>query len=60
MHDWKEMAEIVGRKLVENGQEGILHRLFDGLTSNFVLDVADSKQSQELIHSFETHSPCLA
>ncbi len=46
------MAEIVGRKLVENGQERILHRIFDGLTSNFVLDVADSKQSQEhqLIH----------
>ncbi len=46
------MAEIVGRKLVENGQERILHRIFDGVTSDFVLDVADSKQSQEhqLIH----------
>ncbi len=46
------MAEIVGRKLVEGGQERILHRIYDGLTSNFILDVADSKQSQEhqLIH----------
>ncbi len=46
------MAEIVGRILVENGQERILHRIYDGLTSNLILDVADSKQSQEhqLIH----------
>ncbi len=46
------MAEIVGRKLVDNGQERILHRIYDGLTSDFILDVADSKQSQEhqLIH----------
>ncbi|MCP3661424.1 MAG: hypothetical protein GY696_02845, partial [Gammaproteobacteria bacterium] len=52
MHDWKEMAEFVGKQLVENGQEKILHRIFDGLTSNFVLDVADFKESQEhqLIH----------
>ncbi len=53
------MAEIVGRKLVENGQERILHRIYDGLTSNFVLDVADSKQSQEhqLIHLVWRRSP---
>ncbi len=46
------MAEIVGRILVENGQERILHRIYDGVTSNLILDVADSKQSQEhqLIH----------
>ncbi len=46
------MAELVGRKLVENGQQRILQRLFEGVTSDMILDVSDSKDSQEhkLIH----------
>ncbi len=52
MIDWKEMAELVGRKLVENGQERILQRIFDGVTSDLILDVSDYKESQEhrLLH----------
>ncbi|MCP3661972.1 MAG: hypothetical protein GY696_05655, partial [Gammaproteobacteria bacterium] len=46
------MAEIVVRKLVENGQGRILQRLFDGVTSNLTLDVSDYKESDEhkLLH----------
>ncbi len=46
------MAEIVARKLVENGQERILQRLFDGVTSDLTLDVSDYKESDEhkLLH----------
>ncbi len=52
MHDWMEMAEIVGRKLVENGQERILQRIFDGVNSNLVLDTSDFKESDshKLLH----------
>ncbi len=52
MYDWKEMAKIVGRKFVENGQERILQRIFEGLNSGFVLDISDFKESQEhkLLH----------
>ncbi len=47
-----EMVEIVARKLVENGQERILQRIFDGVTSNLILDVSDYKESHEhkLLH----------
>ncbi len=47
-----EMAEIVGRKLLENGQKRILQRIFDGVNSNFVLDISDFKESHEhkLLH----------
>ncbi len=46
------MAEVVGRKLVENDQERILQRIFDGVNSNFVLDISDFKESHEhkLLH----------
>ncbi len=46
------MADIVARKLVENGQGRILQRLFDGVTSNLTLDVSDYKESDEhkLLH----------
>ncbi len=46
------MAEIVARKLVENGQERILQRIFDGVTSDLTLDVSDYKESDEhkLLH----------
>ncbi len=46
------MASVVGRALVENGQTRILQRLYDGITSNWVLDVADDKGSinHQLIH----------
>ncbi len=46
------MAEVVGRKFVENGQESILQRIFEGLNSGFVLDISDFKESQEhkLLH----------
>ncbi len=52
MGDWMEMAEVVGRKLVENGQEKILQRIFDGVNSNFVLDSFDFKESHhhQLLH----------
>ncbi|MCP3662362.1 MAG: hypothetical protein GY696_07680, partial [Gammaproteobacteria bacterium] len=52
MGDWMAMAEVVGRKLVESGQERILQRIFDGVNSNFVLDISDFKESQEhkLLH----------
>ncbi len=52
MHDWEDMASIVGRKLVENGKSRILQRIYDGITSNWVLDVADDKGSLDhlLIH----------
>ncbi len=40
------MAEIVARKLVENGQERILQRLFDGVTSDLTLDVSDYKETR--------------
>ncbi len=52
MYDWEEMAIIVGRKLVQNGQSRILQRIHDGVTSNWVLDVADDKSSinHHLIH----------
>ncbi|MCP3664181.1 MAG: hypothetical protein GY696_17100 [Gammaproteobacteria bacterium] len=52
MYDWHGMAEIVARKLVENGQERILQRIFDGVTSDLTLDVSDYKESDEhkLLH----------
>ncbi len=52
MGDWMAMAEVVGRKLVQNGQERILQRIFDGLNSNFVLETADFKESHQhkLLH----------
>ncbi len=45
MYDWSEMAVVVGKKLVENGQERILHRIYDCVTSNLFLDVSDFKES---------------
>ncbi len=52
MFDWEEMASIVGRNLVQNGQSRILQRIHDGVTSNWVLDIADAKSSMDhhLIH----------
>ncbi len=52
MYDWAEMANEVGRKLVEKGQTRILQRIYDGVTSNWILDVADDKGSinHQLIH----------
>ncbi len=52
MYEWEEKASIVARKLVENGQTRILQRIYDGVTSNWVLDVADDKGSMDhqLIH----------
>ncbi len=52
MCDWEEMSSVVGRKLVENGQTRILQRIYDGVTSNWVLDDADDKGSinHQLIH----------
>ncbi len=52
MYDWRGMAEIVARKLVEKGQERILQRIFDGVTSDLTLDVSDYKESDEhkLLH----------
>ncbi len=52
MYDWEEMAGVVARKLVESGQSRILQRIYDGVTSNWVLDVADDKSSLDhhLIH----------
>ncbi len=52
MGDWMEMAKVVGRKLVENGQERILQRLFDGVIFNFFLDSFDFKESHhhQLLH----------
>ncbi len=52
MHDWEKMASVVARKLVENGQTRILQRIYDGITSNWDLDVADDKSSMDhlLIH----------
>ncbi len=46
------MAEIVARKLVGNGQERILQRIYDGVTSDLTLDVSDYKESDEhkLLH----------
>ncbi len=42
----------MGRKLVENGQTRILQRIYEGVTSNWVLDIADDKSSidHHLIH----------
>ncbi len=52
MYDWQKMASVVARKLVENGQTRILKRIHEGVTSNWVLDVADDKSSinHQLIH----------
>ncbi len=45
MYDWTEMATVVGRKLVENGQtRRILQRIYDGGTSDLILDVLDYKE----------------
>ncbi len=46
------MAGAVCRKLVEKGQTRILERIYEGVTSNWVLDVADDKSSinHQLIH----------
>ncbi len=47
-----EMADVVGRKLVENDQKRILQGLFDGVTSHLYLDVSDFKESDnyKLLH----------
>ncbi len=45
MYGWEEMASVVGRKLVEKGQTRILQRIYEGVTSNWVLDVANDKRS---------------
>ncbi len=47
MHGWMEMAVVVGRKLAVNGQERLLQRIFDGVTSNLFLDVSDFKESDD-------------
>ncbi len=46
------MAAVVGEKLVENGQERILHRIFGGVTSGMILVVSDFKESDnnKLLH----------
>ncbi len=46
------MAEVIGRKFVENGQQRILQRIFDGVNSDFVLDTSDFKESDQhkLLH----------
>ncbi len=52
MDSWKKMAEFVGKKLVDNCQERILQRIYDGVNSNFVLDISDFKESDshKLLH----------
>ncbi len=52
MYNWMEMAAVVGKKFVENGQERILKRIHEGVTSNFFLDTSDFKESNEhlLLH----------
>ncbi len=46
------MAAVVGKKFVENGQERILKRLHEGVSSNLFLDVSDFKESDNhmLLH----------
>ncbi len=52
MYDWNEMAVLVGKKLVENGQERILQRVFDRVSSGLCLDVSNFKESSshKLLH----------
>ncbi len=52
IREWEQMASVITRKLVENGQTRILQRIYEGITSDFVLDVADGKSSMDhqLIH----------
>ncbi len=52
MYDWEEMASVVGRKLVEKGQTRILQRIYDGVTSDLLLDTWDYKESDnhQLLH----------
>ncbi len=52
MHDWEMMASVVARKLVEDGQSRILQRIYEGVTSDWYLDVSDAKSSKDhsLIH----------
>ncbi len=52
MYDWAEIASVVGRKFLENGQERILHMIYDGVTSGLILDVYDFKESDnhKLLH----------
>ncbi len=52
MYDWEKMASVVARRLVEDGQTRILQRIYEGVTSNWDLDVADDKSSKDhsLIH----------
>ncbi len=52
MYDWQKMANVVCRGLVENGQSRILQRIHEGISSNWVLDIADAKSSidHHLIH----------
>ncbi len=52
MYDWQGMASVVARNLVENGQSRILQRIHEGISSNWVLDIADAKSSidHHLIH----------
>ncbi len=37
------MAAVVGKKLVENGQERISQRIHDGLTPNMSMDVSNRR-----------------
>ncbi len=52
MYDWADMANVAGRKLVENGQTRILQRIYDGVTSDLFLDTTDYKASDnhKLLH----------
>ncbi len=62
MHDCMEMADVVGRKLVENDQKRILHWLFEGVTSNLYLDNQKSSlvspDCSEMVQSQEEVIPC--
>ncbi len=52
MYDWAEMVTVVGRKLVQNGQTRILHRFYDGVTSDLFLEVSEFKEpdNHKLLH----------
>ncbi len=52
MYNWQKMASDVCRGLVENGQSRILQRIHEGISSDWVLDIADAKSSidHHLIH----------
>ncbi len=52
MFDWEKMAAVVARKLVEKGQTRILQRIYDGVTSDMLLDTWDYKESDnhQMLH----------